>query len=616
MNPQTFPGTPSVTSRYGTVHENRPVRLDNILRFLCDVSVWIGDKDCNQYPAIQFDLANTEKAVQYWVYPNEGLRDADCAMLTAATAIPESDYLAYWDVTGDGLPDLDPDAIFIGGASGTHEGDQLYFDQTGVPNVLPAPFDGIIQVRRLGLPYFLADFDAGNGQSLATAGNWSGPFAVDVAANMVGTIGHTNLMQFAKLSFALTLGQINSKAAPIQMTIKTRKGGLLSGNTGNVLTLGVNIRVGNLFGAEDFQFVGKKIYLPQFINAVPADQGVIVIGFDDNKWSQNSFRTQVANDKGVNGRVIDYSPAGGKKALIWSGFDGAPTAGKSLYLTPITGFDVDGFPNWGTSIYVQGEGSGAAGTNVPYAHPFLQLNDMPVLLVGRSPQASTTGHIAVNTGTLAAPVYSTWLETDDIDSKLRSIQHVRFDSSGAAYFAHAAPNAPAPTGYGVAKLSYIGQNNNQTDLLDSSNWIYEEIGFRAFAGATPPADGNGQTAAYRGKGIAIDEVNKVNGQPTIWMSDEFGQVVFRITRNLNSFGDGRDWDFTITIGQSGVAGSTEGIGTAALLDRPCGLNIVGNTLYIAEKIGSKIRAVNMTTLQTSTWWGVDGVRSHLDQLSY
>ena len=100
------------------------------------------------------------------------------------------------------------------------------------------------------------------------------------------------------------------------------------------------------------------------------------------------------------------------------------------------------------------------------------------------------------------------------------------------------------------------------------------------------------------------------------MTVEFGHVVFRIRANTTNPTSGADWDFTIVIGQSGVSGSTEGIGTAALLNRPCGLNIINNKLYIAEKIGSKIREVDLSTLQTSTWFGVNGVLAHLNQLTY
>jgi hypothetical protein len=205
---------------------------------------------------------------------------------------------------------------------------------------------------------------------------------------------------------------------------------------------------------------------------------------------------------------------------------------------------------------------------------------------------------------------------DAINSKLRAAQHIRYDTTGRAYFAHAAPNSPNPTGYGVARLTYTGANNNETDLLNSANWNYEEIGFIPIIGATPPANGNGQTASFVGKGIAIDETNIVNGEPTIYLSDQAGQVIFQIQANTPNPASGLDWDFTIIVGASGVSGNTEGIGTAARLNSPMGLNIFDGDLYCIERLGAKVRKIELPSLQTSTFYGIDTVLSHTDQFSY
>lgn len=622
---QITANTATVTSTTGKVWTNKPVNPPNVVRFVCDVEVIIDGCDSNKYPAIRFDLTN--KAIQYWVYPNTGLRDSDCSAIEDAIGPPPSDYLAYWDIDNDGLPDLDPDAVFIGGASGTHQADQLYFDQTGVPNPMPIPFDGIIEVRRLGVPSLLATLDAANGANMALVGNWTGAFAADIAANIVGTVGHTNLVQFAKLSFALSVSpqQINSRAAEIKMKIKTRKSGDLSGNTGNILNLTVNQRTGNLFGADQLFFDGGLLYMPQRINSVSLNQGVIVIKDDDRKWSKNNFKNSAAiPDRGLLGSIFDWPQSPTGKALLLAGIDDDQGSGggifKETWIVPIESYDVDGLPVFddSTRVYVNAVGltSGglATGGNDPIAHPTLQLNGTPVLIVCK-PGVSGTGYIMVNTATQAAPNYDTYLQTYTIDTRFRSVFDAQFDAQGRVYIVTNAANSPAPLGYGVFRLTYSGNNNNQSDLINPANWSFEEIGFAGTYSA-PTASGDGQTASYRGEGLAIDETTIVNGEPTIYMSDRAGQVIFRITRNLNNFGDGRDWDFIIVLGQADISGNAEGIGTAAQFFSPIGLAIKDKTLYVAEKFGAKVRNINLSTLQTATWFGVDTVRAHLDQLDY
>lgn len=460
---------------------------------------------------------------------------------------------------------------------------------------------------------FLATFFAANGSNFATAGNWSGPSAALIAANTSGAATHNTNFDFAKLTFATVKGWTYSQARQITAKIQVEKSGEKSQNAGNVLQMGLNLSTGNLFGGEDFQIIGSEFWMPQRFTAAQKDQGLIVLQ-TSTMWSKNTFRTQVADDSGVLGEVIDYSPSPTGKALLWVGLDSIPTTPLTLNITNITSYDADGFPNWGSTTSIEGRGFLASGTNTPYPHPTLTLNDMPVILMGRYPEASTSGNVIVNTGTLAAPDYAAFLRTDAINTVLRSIQHIRYDSQGRAYFAHRAPNSPNPLGTGVARLTYTGANNNQTDLLNASNWTYEEIGFQPTIGA--PANGTGATAIFQGRGITVDETDLVNGEPTIYMSDRTGHVIFRIRANTPNPTGGADWDFTIVVGQSATAGSTEGIGTAALLNQPCGLRIFEGNLYCIEKQGSKVRKIELPSLQTSTFFGVDLVRAHVDQFSF
>ena len=472
---------------------------------------------------------------------------------------------------------------------------------------------------------FLATFFAANGASFALAGNWSGPSAADMAANSSGVATHNTNFDFAKLTFALGRGLIYSAARTITAKIQVKKSGEVSQNGGNVLIMGIEESQGTLFGADYMYFDGDILYMPQRVNSVSTDQGVVTIKADSTKWSKNDFKNEAAiSDKGLLGGVMDWDSSPTGKALILAGIDDDQGSGGGIFretwIVPIESYDADGLPTFddSTRIYVNAvglTGGGlATGGNVPMPHPSLELNGTPVLIVGKG-ESGGTGYIMVNTGTEAAPNYDTYLQTYDLDTRLRSVQGAAFDSSGRVYVTTFAPNSPAPLGYGVFRLTYSGANNNQTQLVDAGNWAVEEIGF-AGAYVAPTASGDGQTASYRGNNMEVDENTIVNGEPTIYMSDRRGQVIFRITRNLNAFGDGRDWDFNIIAGTADVAGATEGIGTVAQFNSPIGLQIRDGFLYIAEKFGSKVRTLDLTTLQSATWFGIDTVRSHTYQYSF
>lgn len=613
---QVQPTTPSVTSKQGTVYENRPVNLDNILRFTCDVSTYIGDKDLTRYPAIKFDIADTKKGIQYWIYPDSASRDQDCEMLINMTNVPESDFLAYWDVTGDNLPDLDPTAIFVGGASGTHQADQLYFDQTGVPNPLPVPFDGIIEVRRLGTPYVLGNFDASNGSSLANVANWSGPFASDLAANFVGTIGHTNLMQFAKLSFALTFGQTYGKAAPITMRIKTRKGGLLSGNTGNLLTLGVNETVGQLEFPNDMDITnfglkeGKVLHVGLSGSENTLNQGVQDIQITTQRWSKKRMDSDVQNIslRATHCRYYDdlNSPTG-RSCIFAKNSDRT-----KLWRIHIIGFDSDNFPIYdANALDVNGTGNAGAAPTGPSQFAVSQTltaNRMPVILLTKGTTTGLSCSILVNSTNDVNPDYGTFLNTNAIDATLVLMVRPRQDSVGRFYTRHGSGN-----GF-FSRLVFNGTNNNAASLLDSANWSRQNIAVPV--ATTPALNGTGATLQASFDGCAVNEDLIVNGEPTIYVSDGTNSVIWQAQRNANSFGDERDWDWTIIIGQSGVPGNTDGFGTGATISQPRSLVHDDGFLYIASRTGHTVRRYNVATTEVETYFGIAGSLGSTQQLSY
>jgi hypothetical protein len=614
---QLQPTTTSTTSTAGFEWINKPVEPENIVRYFCDASIRIDGCDRNLYPAICFNLVN--KANQYWVYPNKDARDADCEAIADEVGPPPSDYLAFWDITGDGLPDIGtgsgPIAIYLGGVSGTHEADQLYFDETGVPNPLPSPFDGILQMRTSGSPYVLADFDGADGTSLALGSSWSGPFAVDAAMNIIGTVGHTNLLQFSKLPFAVSNNLTYARALEYKLKIKARKSGLLSGNTGNILEMPVKTSVGQLFGNRDIDIVdhsassqGTLIYSSNFTSENVINSGVTVVQLNSApRWSKNNFRDEV-NNRGIFARVFadTASPTGWSMVYAKATTDRLP-----IFRTKIFKFDADGFPHFSPEENMGNTSAfdaSAGAARLTIVSNFTS-GGMPMMM--RSPGGFSRANIIANTGTAATPSYSLSLNLDTVFTGLKGPNSARVDSLGRIY---SPCNSIGPLTYRLNRLAYSGPNNDATAFTTAGNWSNERIGVAALN--TPALGGDGATAQFTSYGVAIDEDNMVNGNPTIYMTDDVNDVIFKVVHNGGTAGDETDWTFTITWGQSGVPGFTNGVGTAALFDEPTGIFYLGGFLYVNDFGNRLLRRVNVSTLLVDNYFGALGISGQDQQFDF
>jgi hypothetical protein len=609
---QLQPTTTSTTSTAGFEWINKPVEPENIVRYFCDASIRIDGCDRNLYPAICFNLIN--KANQYWVYPNKDARDADCEAIADEVGPPPSDYLAYWDITGDGLPDTGtgsgPIAIYLGGVSGTHEADQLYFDETGVPTALPSPFDGILQMRTSGSPYVLADFDGADGTSLGLGSSWSGPFAVDAAANMLGTVGHTSLMQFSKLPFAVSNNLTYARALTYLIKIKARKSGLLSGNTGNILEMPVNTSVGLLDFPSDIDVrnyagkIGSFVHVSLYNAENGADQGVVDIQDTAARWSKNSIKTDTGETLG--GTIARYfadsgSPSG--FSVVWAQSLSTAPQRLNLYRSTIVKFGVDGFPRYGLAQNINGPGVVGSQTvqwNGIAVIEALGSGGMPAIVICKGPSTKTSS-IMSNTGTTAVPDYSlNPLRTDSIESSIEGITLPRADAAGKLYMPR---GTSGPIGQ-LSRLTYSGANGNAAALVTVGNWGFERLGDAATS--SPAADGDGSTFTGRPYGVAINEDDLVNAEPTIYVTDDLNHVLWEVTRNANAFGDERDWDWAVIVGQTGVAGNVDGVGTLATLNEPRGIDYEAGFLYISNRGSHTVRRVNTSTLLVDTYFGTAG----------
>jgi hypothetical protein len=601
---QVFATTTTVTATTGYIWHNKPVTPYSVVRFLCDIRVRIDGSDHNTYPAIRFDLDT--KAVQYWVYTSNALRDADCEILEDAIGPPTSLYSAYWDVTGNNLPNINPDAIFIGGVSGTHEADQLYFDIDGV-SPMPVPFDGILQVRGLGSPFNIADFDAANGTSLALIGSWSGTFAAQVAANITGTVGHTNLLQFAKFTFATTLGLTYASAIALRWAIKTRKSGEISGNTGNLLTMPIKLNQGTLSRCTDIDIRNGIIYCSMFGNATATNQGLTTVKISD-RWSKRNYNTQVS-DTGTFARTIrDLDSPTGLSLIVFI-YSGVVSP---LSRTQINSFDSDGMPQFSTPISVNGLGAGRNGTNRIIINGTLESGDMPVVMYSKF--NSFPVELVANTGTGAAPDYSLNLDMNAVDVTLANSYDGETATDGRTYLVHGNPGNNFRASL-LSRLTYSGPST-AIGYTTALNWSREAIGTGAGTGAASSGDGLTYTGTFVGFAIDQRPSEIVNGEPTMYTSDEQSEVIFKITRKATSFGDERDWDFLIVAG-TGASGNADGVGTLASFTDTRYLKMDGDYLYINTAFGGyTIRRMNVKTLLVDTFIGVPGTPGTQPQFSY
>ena len=496
--------------------------------------------------------------------------------------------------------------------SGTHRAAQLYFENDEITTLSP-PFNAVLSMSAAGVQigvYFNA-----NG-SLLNSG-WSGSLAASIAANISGTVGHTNNLNFAKLTFAQGQNWTYSAVKDIDLTIQVQKDGDISQNSGNVLQMPIRLSQGTTYGMEDIWVDDAILYLPYFLSEGVANQGIDTIRLD-NTWSKNNWRAQVANSVGLHARPYDDSTSPTGKSLIVRGFNLilAPIPRASLFRVQITSFDVDGFPNWGTPLYINGEGSPGVATTGPAPidiNQVLTANGMPVLCTGRyAPgSAGSGGNILVNQGTLAAPAYTAFLLLTNIDTQLRATTILRSDSAGKIYL----PSANSiGTVFYMSRLVFTGTNNDVASLTTPGNWTRERIG--TSPGGSPAASGLGDVAQFRLWGIAVDEDNLVNGEPTIYATDNIDHIIFKITREATSLGDERDWLFTIWAGGNGTPGDNDGTGTAARFNNPRGIFYKDGFLWVADKGNRLVRRIDVSNASVTTFYGQSGVLAHTDQFSF
>lgn len=148
-----------------------------------------------------------------------------------------------------------------------------------------------------------------------------------------------------------------------------------------------------------------------------------------------------------------------------------------------------------------------------------------------------------------------------------------------------------------------GVVSDGTNLYISDSWNYKVFEYNisgattsVLAGTgsavTSQTDGTGTAAGFNFPwGVATDGVN-------LYVSDAKKNVIRQIVIDTGVV--------TTIAGTWGSSGTTDGVGTAALFNTPCGLATDGENLYIADQGNSTIRKMVLSTKSVSTFAGTAG----------
>ena len=146
-------------------------------------------------------------------------------------------------------------------------------------------------------------------------------------------------------------------------------------------------------------------------------------------------------------------------------------------------------------------------------------------------------------------------------------------------------------------ITVTGKDDNDRDRhqdyeisLSAENQIVDNPEVTTFAGSGSAtfANGTGTAASfYFPKGMTSDGSN-------LYVADTSNQRIRKIVIATR---------VVTTLAGSGTQGSDDGTGTAASFNKPMGITIYGNSLYVAERYNNKIRKIVISTGKVTTLAG-------------
>jgi len=162
---------------------------------------------------------------------------------------------------------------------------------------------------------------------------------------------------------------------------------------------------------------------------------------------------------------------------------------------------------------------------------------------------------------------------------------------GAAQF-----NFPYGVTIGGTNLYVVEQGNNTIRQIVISTGAVTTLA--GTAGVSGSADGTGGAAQFnQPDGITIDGSN-------LYVSDTMNNTIREVVISTGAV--------TTLAGTAGVTGSLDGIGSAALFNQPRLPTVLGTALYVADSMNNTIRKVVISTGAVTTLAGTAGVAGSVD----
>ncbi len=135
---------------------------------------------------------------------------------------------------------------------------------------------------------------------------------------------------------------------------------------------------------------------------------------------------------------------------------------------------------------------------------------------------------------------------------------------------------------------YVADNNTIRKVVIATGQVTTIAG----SSVSGSADGIGTTARFRGSlGITTDGTN-------LFVADTLNHTIRKVVIVTN--------EVTTIAGMAGTAGSTDGIGSAALFNHPTGIVSDGINLYVADHNNNTLRKIVIATGEVSTVAGLAG----------
>jgi len=220
-------------------------------------------------------------------------------------------------------------------------------------------------------------------------------------------------------------------------------------------------------------------------------------------------------------------------------------------------------------------------SGVPYLDPTVSIPTM-------SASTITTAALTIQNGITLATTNPSNLENIQVPGTTPTV----FAGSGAVGSANGLGTAAtfyAPYGVYAAPNGFLyvcDYSNHCIRKIDASGNVTTVAGL---AGTSGSADGNGTAARFN---FPEDSVMDANGN--LYVIDTGSHTV----RKIDILGN-----VTTLAGQVGVAGGTNGTGTAATFNGPTGITIVGGNLYVVEYFGGRVRQIVIATGVVTTLAG-------------